>query len=351
VTSTQSQSNDDQAWVDNHRQIIERAFAVFIETGQWPKLSELRRHFARLGQQVDLDEIIRSQPHFPGEMRPYHPDYLQLNIRHLRYVRQTATQLIIICLTITRRAVDAYLASDDQPRVTSDDPQIAALAGNDSRIIIRAGSVLDAEWPGPLGGGGSTGSDQWEYFPNEALVMEFQRVVSADDFVAHQQKVAERHQQGMAKHYASAGFAQTGIEAEPTSEPYIFVIMPFSPQWSRGVYDLIRRAVSGLGLTPTPLVERADDIAKPGRITDQIVQAINAAKVVIADISELNPNVMWELGYAHAMGKSVVLMNQTINASPFDIRDYRQVVYTAYPTQDHETQLSRAILAALEAAS
>jgi nucleoside 2-deoxyribosyltransferase len=124
--------------------------------------------------------------------------------------------------------------------------------------------------------------------------------------------------------------------------------MPFGPAWSGTVYAMIRRAAGGVGLSPEPLVHRADEINRPGRITDQIVQAINEAEVIVADISGLNPNVMWELGYAHAMGKPVVLMNQDVHASPFDIRDYRQVIYSSSPTDADEELLARSLRAALE---
>jgi len=200
VTLTQPPANDDKTWADANRRVVERAYSVFMETGEWPKLTELRRYFVQQYQPVDVDAVVRSQPHFPGELRPYQPDRLQLSIRHLRYVFQNASQLILICLAITRGAVDAYRSLDDPPRVTSEDPQIAVLAGNDKRMLIRAGQILQAEWPSPLAGGGS-GPEHWDYFVNDALIMEFERAFTADDFVARQQAIAERHDKAMAKHY------------------------------------------------------------------------------------------------------------------------------------------------------
>jgi hypothetical protein len=206
---------------------------------------------------------------------------------------------------------------------------------------------MESEQPSPVAGGGS-GPDQWSGFPNDPLIMDFKNVVSADDFVARQQKLMEKHAKEMAKHRLPVPTAPVIEVRRQREAPRVFVIMPFGPAWSGTVYAMIRRAAGGVGLSPEPLVHRADEINRPGRITDQIVQAINEAEVIVADISGLNPNVMWELGYAHAMGKPVVLMNQDVHASPFDIRDYRQVIYSSSPTDADEELLARSLRAALE---
>ncbi len=84
-------------------------------------------------------------------------------------------------------------------------------------------------------------------------------------------------------------------------------------------------------------VYRADDIAASGQITAQIAEAIRTAYVVVADITGLNANVMWELGFAHALGRPVVTINQDISSSPFDVRNWRQVAYSSTPTtHDHQ---------------
>jgi hypothetical protein len=123
--------------------------------------------------------------------------------------------------------------------------------------------------------------------------------------------------------------------SSPAHPRRAFVLMPFRPTWSGPVYEMVKRAAEGLDLT----VGRADDIATPGRITDQIVEAIGTADVIVADITDLNPNVMWEVGVAHALGKQVVILNQHIDGSPFDIRDYRQIQYDENPTTDNEHAL------------
>jgi hypothetical protein len=94
---------------------------------------------------------------------------------------------------------------------------------------------------------------------------------------------------------------------------------------------------------------RADEIAAPGRITDQIWEALTNADVVIADITGLNPNVMWELGCADGLGRTSVILNQNPGSSPFDLGDRRQVAYHMPATKDDEKRLLRHLIEALRA--
>ncbi len=72
---------------------------------------------------------------------------------------------------------------------------------------------------------------------------------------------------------------------------------------------------------------RADEIVGPGKITDQIIQAIREADIIIADISDNNPNVMYELGLAHTMSKPAIIISQDVHNSPFDVKDFRMILY------------------------
>ena len=104
----------------------------------------------------------------------------------------------------------------------------------------------------------------------------------------------------------------------------IFVLMPFAREFDT-VWDAINGTTLGLAVSCI----RADSITKPGRITEQIIKAIQAASVIIADISGNNANVMFELGYADALGKPVIVLNQDIAGAPFDLRDWRQIEYSS----------------------
>lgn len=64
------------------------------------------------------------------------------------------------------------------------------------------------------------------------------------------------------------------------------------------LYEIIKDAVaeSKIGFTS----KRADDIMKPGSILIDIIHDLDKSKIVIADLSENNPNVMYELGIRHS---------------------------------------------------
>src|SRR2546426_4530469 len=75
------------------------------------------------------------------------------------------------------------------------------------------------------------------------------------------------------------------------------------------------------------VVDRADEIQKPGLITQQVIERVVNADLVVADLTDHNPNVFYELALRHATRKPVVhliLSGQTI---PFDISHQRTIYY------------------------
>lgn len=102
-----------------------------------------------------------------------------------------------------------------------------------------------------------------------------------------------------------------------------FVLMPFSESLSE-VYDfLIKSGLEEAGYE----VKRADDIKSQSNILEDIVIGISTSDLIIADLTDSNPNVYYELGIAHALGKKVILITQDINELPFDLRSYRVISY------------------------
>jgi hypothetical protein len=100
--------------------------------------------------------------------------------------------------------------------------------------------------------------------------------------------------------------------------------MPFKEELNP-VLDAIREAVdrASEGLRCV----RLDDLRHAGRITDDLARAIESAKVCIADLSGMNPNVMWEIGFAMSREKPMILLAQETDNLPFDIRDFRIIRY------------------------
>lgn len=74
-------------------------------------------------------------------------------------------------------------------------------------------------------------------------------------------------------------------------------------------------------------VIRADRVLRTDVITDTIINYLNNAELVIADLSVANPNVYYELGYRTALKKSVVQIAEDGSELPFDISTKRTFFY------------------------
>ena len=103
-----------------------------------------------------------------------------------------------------------------------------------------------------------------------------------------------------------------------------FVMQPFSAPLGDYYEKIYRPAIEKAGLRPV----RADaDIFATGKIMDQVWSGINAAKVLVAELTTRNPNVFYELGLAHAMKKPVVLVSAKEEDVPFDLQHIRVIYY------------------------
>lgn len=104
--------------------------------------------------------------------------------------------------------------------------------------------------------------------------------------------------------------------------PSAFVLMPFEQEFDEIYTQFIRATLEEAGFS----VKRADDLENQQNILRDIIGAIRAADLVVADLTSLNPNVFYELGVAHALRKRVILLSQDISGVPFDLRSYGIVI-------------------------
>ncbi|MCA2009826.1 nucleoside 2-deoxyribosyltransferase [Tritonibacter mobilis] len=118
----------------------------------------------------------------------------------------------------------------------------------------------------------------------------------------------------------SLGVSATGIQLDPK---LVFVLTPFHPSEKR-TYSAIVKALSEFGIR----VVRGDEEAVPGDILTHIIRKMLSARLVIANISTRNPNVMYELGIAHALGKDVVMIANSDAELPFDVNSRRILFYS-----------------------
>jgi len=90
------------------------------------------------------------------------------------------------------------------------------------------------------------------------------------------------------------------------------------------------------------------DVHAAGRITDDILDSLNGTTLTVADVSGSNPNVMWETGFAMALGKPTILIGQHIQDLPFDLRMHRVVEYSPDSIADFGPRLSEAVRQTLQ---
>ena len=107
------------------------------------------------------------------------------------------------------------------------------------------------------------------------------------------------------------------------SRKVVFVLMPFDEAFD-DVYFAIESACQQAGAR----CERVDKLISQERISDQIYKSIAEADIIVADMTTCNPNVLYEVGYAHGMKKEyVVLLVREINEVPFDLKHHPHIVY------------------------
>lgn len=102
-----------------------------------------------------------------------------------------------------------------------------------------------------------------------------------------------------------------------------FVMMPFGPESNDRYEKLYLPSISDAGMLP----RRADSLSRPSPIMEDIWQGIKEATMLLADLTDRNANVFYELGLAHGICKPAVLITDRIEDVPFDLRALRLLVY------------------------
>ena len=108
-----------------------------------------------------------------------------------------------------------------------------------------------------------------------------------------------------------------------TSKPTAFVLMPFAPDFNDIYARFFRPVLEDNGFE----VRRADDLQSRQNILRAIVDGIATSDLIVADLTNTNPNVSYELGLAHALRKPVILVTQNIDEIPFDLKPYSHLEY------------------------
>jgi hypothetical protein len=118
------------------------------------------------------------------------------------------------------------------------------------------------------------------------------------------------------KRLQSAGYSSD-------EKAHVFVAMPFKEEMDDVYHYGIQQAVKAAGM----LCERADLSSFAGDVIEWVRSRIRSAALVVADLTDANPNVYLEVGYAWGVGVPTVLVVRGADHLKFDVRGQRSLVY------------------------
>lgn len=111
-------------------------------------------------------------------------------------------------------------------------------------------------------------------------------------------------------------------DPEVIEQTLVSAMMPFHPDFN-DVYGSIESAAQANDL----LCRRADNIWESPLVMQDVVSLIDRSKIIVCDCSGRNPNVFYEIGIAHTLGREVILITQSEVDIPFDLRHLRHLQY------------------------
>jgi hypothetical protein len=114
----------------------------------------------------------------------------------------------------------------------------------------------------------------------------------------------------------------TIADPENIEASLLSVMMPLRAEFD-AVYTALKEAAERAGFR----CRRADDIWENPAIIQDVVSLIDHSSIVVCDCTSRNPNVFYEIGIAHTLGREVILITQSKEDIPFDLRHLRYVEY------------------------
>lgn len=362
------------------RIVINRVYDHFHNTGTWPTFGQLDRPLYR-EEQFDLVKILRSMPNtyvlFDGGMNvPACDSKIQLRIKAiatcvgsghdlhlyfeaLRWFAYQESQLPDSSAdsecVVTRQELLNYLSATEYGSSWTNAAKVASL------VLLEPGWIrstfsqnADGEWSLAI-------TRYIRYFKsirdlndyNDAVARLMHDLNPPNSFQGLPSENLELVSDSTEN---DAPPSLTIIDVEVSSDRYIFIVMPFNEPWSNASHSFIKSAIARVPSAPPLRPLRADDITKRGDITEQIIEAIEGAALVISDVTSTklrrgwlgrrhyipNANVMWELGYSMAretLGHAPnVIINQNPKYAPFDVSHLRQMQYSV---QTNDTEIER----------
>ena len=113
----------------------------------------------------------------------------------------------------------------------------------------------------------------------------------------------------------------------PNQSLDIFILMPFKAKLEAVYTKHLKKMAEELGLS----MLRADELFSPRPFMEKVWDGICAAQLIVADCTERNPNVFYEIGIAHTVGKKVLLITRSDKDIPSDIQHFDYIQYDYDP--------------------
>lgn len=152
--------------------------------------------------------------------------------------------------------------------------------------------------------------------------------------------------QGIGKDMQVSIYPKTYFESANERIDYgtCFVIMPFGPTYDEVYREVLTECLEESGFAVT----RSDELYGSKPIMEDILERIDSAEVIIADLTQKNPNVFYELGITHTRkeNNNVIMITQSLDDVPFDLRPFRVIIYepTISGAKILRSQLSKTLL-------
>ncbi|WP_449435080.1 hypothetical protein [Pedobacter steynii] len=177
------------------------------------------------------------------------------------------------------------------------------------------------------------------YSINDRLIKSEERWKDVNHLLIGNNNSVESIPQSKRKVYYSDFLKSNGIRENDLliDEKLVFVLTPFHDRFAQD-YEVIKETCLKAGLRCV----RGDETYFKGDIFPEMLKLIVKSKLIIANINGRNPNVMYELGVAQALDKSVLLLSGQPENLPIDIKSKRFLIYKTLP--DLQEMLRRELL-------
>jgi hypothetical protein len=312
------------------RKFLQTVFDSWQAKGEWPRRKDIARILA---DDFDADEVA-SALNWPWlDFLNSGDNRVKLRLPGLREC-EGAEEALAPFLVALKFAVERYFSKDENPELS-----LSKLLQETSLSLAQAHQAL-------------------EWFNQESICSRVQGnepanyVFELDNGLRLYRKVTSLDNYLKIK-YWSRGYPELDMrkvsvepqdEAEQARRTFVpntaFIIMPIQPENPEMVaaHRAIKEVFGSFGI----LAQRADDVQHDGVVTEMILRKIRDAEFLVADLTNERPSVYYEIGYAHALSKRVMMFRRKETRIHFDL-----AVHNA-PTYGDATELKELLRTRLE---